>query len=145
MAVDRTPFINGQAYSWVDITVSIFGVPVAGITSVNYEENGDVVNNYGAGRRPTSQSNGKIESTASISIDRAEYNALVAAAPGKNLMNIPNFDIVVAYLPEGSPPVADIIKNCRFKKMVSGGSEGDSNVMADLELVPSNVEWNATL
>jgi len=145
MAVDRTPLINGIAYSWVDMTTSIFGVPIAGITEITYEETADVVNNYGAGRRPVSQSNGKIEVTASMTIDRAEYNALVAAAPGKNLMNIPNFDLVVAYLPEGSAPVADIIKNCKFKTMSGGASEGDSNVVASLEMVPSNIEWNATV
>ncbi len=145
MAVDRTPLVNGTAYSWVDITVSLFGVPVAGIQSVSYEQTGEIVNNYGAGRLPVSQGNGKIECTASITIDRAEYNALIASAPGKNLMNIPNFDVVVAYLPEGSAPVADIIKNCRFKKMVGGASEGDTNVVAELELVPSHVEWNATV
>jgi len=142
---DRTPLVNGVAYAWVDITVSLFGVPVAGITAVSYEETGDVVNNYGAGRRPVSQSNGKIETTASITIDRAEYNALIASAPGKNLMNIPNFDMVVSYTPDGSAPVADIVRNCKIKKMVGGASEGDSNVVAELELVPSHVDWNATV
>lgn len=143
MAVDRTPLVNGQAYAWVDITINVLGVPLAGVTEISYEETAEITNNYGAGRRPTSQGQGKIECTASISIDRAEYNSLVQAAPGKNLMNIPNFDITVAYLPEGSAPTADIIKNCRFKAMKGGGSEGDTNIIADLELVPSNVEWDA--
>lgn len=143
MAVDRTPLVNGQAYSYVDIVVNILGVPLAGITAVTYEETGDIVNNFGAGRRPVSRGHGKIEPSASISIDRAEYNSLIQAAPGKNLMNIPEFDIIVSYLPEGSAPTSDILKNCRFKTNKSGGSEGDTNIIADLELVISNVEWDA--
>ena len=145
MAVDNTPLINGQAYSWVDITVNILGVPLAGIMEISYEETGEIVNNYGAGRRPVSRGHGKIECTASISIDRAEYNSLIQAAPGKNLMNIPEFDITVAYLPDGSAPTADIIKNCRFKTNKSGGSEGDTNIVSELELVPSSVEWDAII
>lgn len=142
---DRTPLVNGVAYAYVDITVSLFGVTVAGITSITYEETSDIVNNYGAGRFAVSQSNGKVETTASMTIDRAEYNALIAAAPNGRLYNIPNFDIVVAYAPSGSAPVADIIKNVKIKKMVGGGAEGDSNIVAELELVPSHIEWNATV
>ena len=88
---------------------------------------------------------GKIEATASITIDRAEFNSLIQAAPGKNLMNIPEFDITVAYLPEGSAPTADIIKNCRFKTNKSGGSEGDANIMSELEIVTSSIEWDAII
>ena len=138
-----TPLINGQAYSWVDITVNLLGVPLAGITAIKYEESGDPTNNYGAGRRPVSRGFGKIEATASMSIDRAELNALVAAAPNKNLLDIPEFDIIVSYLPEGSAPTTDIIKNVRFKNNTSGASEGDTNVIADLELVPSHIEFAA--
>ncbi len=145
MAVDRTPLVNGQAYAWVDITVNILGVPLAGITEITYEETSEITNNYGAGRRPTSRGHGKIEATASISIDRAEYNSLIQAAPGKNLMNIPEFDVAVAYLPDGSAPTADILKNCRFKTNRSGGSEGDTNIMSELELVISDVEWDAVV
>jgi hypothetical protein len=140
---DRTPLINGQAYSWVDIVVNVLGVPIAGITEITYSEEAEITDNYGQGRRPVSRGHGKIEAEASMTIDRAEYNALIQAAPGKNLMNIPEFDIQVAYLPEGSSPTVDILKNVRFKSNKGGASEGDTNVMAELELVISHVEWDA--
>ena len=143
MAVDRTPLVNGQAYAYVDITVNILGIPLAGITSIVYSETSEITNNYGAGRRPVSRSNGKIEATATITIDRAEFNSLVRAAPGRNLMNIPEFDMTVAMLPEASAPTADILRNCRFKTAASGGSEGDANIVSELELVISNIDWDA--
>ena len=138
---DLTPHINGQAYSWVDITVNILGIPLAGIMKIEYDENSEITNNYGAGRRPVSVGHGKIETTCSMSIDRAELNSLIRSAPNRNLIDIPEFDIIVAYLPENSTPVVDTIKNCRFKGTKGGASEGDSNVVAELDLNCSHIEW----
>jgi hypothetical protein len=76
-----------------------------------------------------------------MTIDRAELSALIAAAAGKRLQNIGEFDITVSYVPVGSAPVTDIIKNCRFKNTTSGGDEGDSSVMAELELAVSHILW----
>ena len=109
---DLIPLVNGQAYSYVDITVNILGVPLAGITAIEYEMKSEITGNYGA-------------------------------APGKNLMNIPPFDIPVAYLPEGSAPTVDIIKNVKFKNMKSGGGEGDTNILQELELFTSHIEFDA--
>lgn len=138
---DLTPLINGQAYAYADIIVTILGAPLAGITAIEYSDSQEVTENFGAGRWPVSRGLGKIESEAKITIDRAELNALIKAAPLKRLQNIGEFDIVVSYVPEGSAPVTDIIKNCRFKNTVGGASEGDSNVVAELELAVSHIDW----
>lgn len=138
-----TPLINGQAYAYADIIVTILGSPLAGITAIEYSDSQEVTENFGAGRWPVSRGLGKIESEAKITIDRAELNALIKAAPNKRLQNIGEFDVVVSYVPEGSAPVTDIIKNCRFKNTVGGASEGDSNVVAELELAVSHIDWAA--
>lgn len=142
MLADRTPLINGTAYSYADAVVNLFGVPLAGITSVKYMADGEVVNNYGAGRKPTSRGHGPIEFTASITIDRAEFNSLIQAAPNKNLLDIPEFDVVVTYVPDGSAPTTDIIKKCRFKNSGSGGQQGDTNIEIELNLVPADIEFD---
>jgi hypothetical protein len=123
---DNPPLINGQAYSYADIIVSVLGVPVAGITAVEYSQNQEITENYGAGRYPVSRGLGKIEHEAKIN----------------NLQNVPEFDIEVNYVPEGSTPRTDVIRNCRFKNTIGGASEGDSNVIADLELAVSHIDWN---
>lgn len=140
---DFTPLVNGQAYSYADIIVSIAGSPVAGITAVSYSDTQEVTENFGAGRFPVSRGLGKIESEATITIDRAELNALIEAAAGNRLQNIGEFDITVSYVPEASTPKTDILKNCRFKNTTGGASEGDSNVVAELELAVSHILWNA--
>jgi hypothetical protein len=139
---DNPPLINGQAYSYADIITTVLGVPVAGITSVEYSQTQEITENYGAGRFVVSRGLGKIEAEAKISIDKAEFAAIIDAAPGKSLQNIPEFDIEVNYVPEGSTPRTDVLRNCRFKNAVGGASEGDSNVIAELDLAVSHIDWN---
>lgn len=136
-----TPLVNGQAYAYSDIVVTILGQPVAGITAITYSDSQEITENYGAGQFPVSRGLGKIESEASITIDRTELNAILSAAPGNRLQNIGEFDITVSYVPANSAPVTDIIKNCRFKNTPSGGSEGDSNIVSELELAVSHILW----
>ena len=109
---------------------------------VKYKDAQDVTENYGAGRFPVSRGKGPIKSEANISIDRAEYNALVNAAPNKRLQDIPEFDITVSYVPDASAPVTDVIRNCVFKNGAGGAAEGDSNVVAELELAVSHIDYN---
>ena len=139
---DNPPLINGQAYSYADIIVTILGVPVAGITAVEYSQNQEVTENYGAGRFVVSRGKGKIEAEGKITLDKAEFAAIIDAAPGKSVFNIPEFDIEVNYVPEGSTPRTDVLRNCVFKNAMGGASEGDSNVLAELELAVSHIDWN---
>lgn len=140
---DFTPLVNGQAYAYADIILSIAGSPVAGVTAISYTDAQEVTENYGAGRFPVSRGLGKIESEATITIERTELNALINAAADKRLQNVGEFDVTVSYVPAGNAPVTDILKNCRFKNTVGGASEGDSNTVAELELAVSHILWNA--
>ena len=137
---DLTPLVNGTAYSYIIVTV--LGSPLAGITAINYADSQDVVNNYGAGRFPVSQGHGPINTEASMTIDRAELTALIKAAPFKRLQNIGNFDVTVSYVPLGGIPTTDVIRNCRFTNTPSGAAQGDTNVIAELTLMPSHIDWD---
>lgn len=139
---DNPPLINGQAYSFADIIVTILGVAVAGITEVDYSDNQEVTDNFGAGRFVTSRGLGKIMAEGKITIDRAELSAIIDAAPGNRLQNIPEFDIEVNYVPEGSTNRTDVLRNCRFKNTKGGAALDDSNVLAELELAVSHIDWN---
>ena len=54
-----TPLINGVAYSWASINFTLFGVPVAGIVSIEYNRKQAKTNNYGAGTEPVSRGYGR--------------------------------------------------------------------------------------
>ena len=40
--------INGKSYEWADIVVNVLGVPIIGITNIEYEEKQGMENIYGA-------------------------------------------------------------------------------------------------
>jgi hypothetical protein len=135
------PLVNGTAYSWSQITVNILGVPVAGVTGVNYTENQEMQDNYGAGNRPVSRGYGNIVTEGSITLHMEEVEALQASISTGRLQDIPEFDIVVAFLPEGGVITTHTLKNCRFK---TNGRELEQNQMAievELELQIAQILW----
>jgi hypothetical protein len=135
------PLVNGTSYSWAQIEARILNQPVAGIKEIKYEEKQEIVDNYGAGNRPVSRGYGKIETTASLKLEMAELEALQAAAPDRRLQAIPEFDIVVSYLPEGGKITSHTLHNVRFKTNGREAKEGDTSIDVDIELAVSHISW----
>ncbi|MBQ9434513.1 MAG: hypothetical protein IJU33_00090 [Bacteroidales bacterium] len=136
------PLINGIEYSWGDIVCSIGGTVVTGITGIEYSDEQEVVDNYGAGRYPVSRSKGRITCAGKITLYVSEVNALVAQSPNGRLQDLAAFDIVVSYIPdEGGIIINDKLRNCHFKKNERSWSEGDTSKTVDLELAVSHIEW----
>jgi hypothetical protein len=135
------PLINGQAYDFTQIQVTILGVPVASVSAVNYTEEQEKVNNYGAGNRPVSRGQGPIECTASFEISMNDVEAIRAVAPNKSLLQIPAFDIIVFF---GNPqnPTTHIVKNCEFTSDGNEASQGDTDIKRTFDLTPSHVNYD---
>lgn len=143
MAVNITPLINGKSYEWSDIIVNILGVPVVGITAIEYGEEQGIENIYGAGAYPVSRGYGKVEPTAKITLLMEEVEAIQAAAPQGRINQIPEFDITVAYVDTNLVSRVHKIRNCRFKKNMRSSAQGDTNIPVELDLVCSHIEWVA--
>lgn len=138
-----TPLINGQTYSWGSINFNVLRNLIAGITSINYSEDQEMEDFYGAGNYPTARGYGKIKSTADITLTMEEVEALQKAAPGGRLQAIPAFDIVVSFLPDNGIVVTHKLKNCQFKKNERAMKSGDMQFEIKLDLIVSHIEWNA--
>ncbi|MBQ9076852.1 MAG: hypothetical protein IJY31_03310 [Muribaculaceae bacterium] len=136
------PLVNGALYSWADIVAAISGVPVTGITGIEYGEDQEVVNKYGAGRHPVGRAKGRITPSAKITLYQEEVEALQRQAPNGRLQDIAPFDITVTYLPDSGIVTVDKIRNCQFKANSRKWKEGDTGQEVELELVPSHIEWN---
>lgn len=136
-----TPLINGTSYAWSQIQVNILNTPVNEVTAISYEDEQEMQDNYGAGERPVSRGYGKITAKAKITMAMAEVVALQAVAPGKQLSRIPEFDVIVAYQPDGGKLVVETIKNCRFKSNKREVKEGDMSIPVELELLTSHIVW----
>lgn len=144
MALDHngTPLINGMLHSWASIQVAIQGVPLTGITSIEYEDKQEVVNKYGAGRYPVGRGLGRITPSAKITLYLDEVSALQAKSSTGRLQDLGMFDILVGYLhPTSGLITYDKIRNCHFGDNSRKIKEGDTDIQVELELVPSHIEW----
>lgn len=136
------PLINGMLYSWADVVVAINGVPVTGITAINYGDKQDVKNLYGAGRYPVGRSKGRIEPSGNITLYQEEVEAIQRQAPNGRIQDIAPFDIIVTYIPDSGIVTTDIIRNCQFSENKREWKEGDTGQLVQLELLPSHIDWN---
>ena len=136
------PLVNGMLYSWADIVAAISGVPVTGITGIEYGDEQEVVNKYGAGRHPVGRAKGRITPSAKITLYQEEVEALQRQTPNGRLQDIAPFDITVTYIPDSGIVTVDKIRNCQFKANSRKWKEGDTGQEVELELVTSHIEWN---
>lgn len=140
-ATNGIPLINGILYSWADIVVAISGVPVTGITGIEYGDDQEVVNKYGAGRHPVGRAKGRITPQAKITLYQEEVEAIQRQALNGRIQDLAPFDITVTYLPESGIIKTDKIRNCQFKKNERKWKEGQTGLEVELELIPSHIEW----
>lgn len=81
MAISLPPLINGKSYEYADIIVNVLGVPITGITSIEYDIKQNMENIYAAGNKPVSRGYGKFEPTAKITLLMEEIEAITAVSP----------------------------------------------------------------
>lgn len=141
MAVNITPLINGKSYEYSDITCNILGVPVVGITSIEYEETQQMENIYGAGRNPVSRGYGQKTPTAKITLLMEEVENIQAVAPSGILQDIPEFDIIVTYTDTSLIARKHVLKNARFMKNIRSSNAGDTSIPVEMDLIISHVQW----
>ena len=136
------PFVNGKSYDWADIVLVIAGVPVTGITGIEYKDDQDIVTKYGAGRYPVGFAKGRITSTGKITLYQEEVEAMQRQSLTGRLQDIAPFDILVSYLPDTGIVSIDKLRNCMFKNNGRGWKEGDTGQEVEIDLVMSHIQWN---
>ncbi len=142
-----TPLINGVRHAWADIKINLLGATVTGVTKIMYEDTLDIQDNYGAGSYPTDRGEGNYKANASITLKKYELERLQAAALSSGgsttrIQEIPEFDIVVAYMPKGQDVIkTDVIRNCRFTKNMRDAKQGDTNLEFEIPLLTSHILW----
>ena len=138
--VQNIPQINGVGYSWGQIVLNILGSAIYGVNSINYTENQEIENTYGAGNFPVERGFGQIEFEGSLELHMKELEFLQDVAPNGRLQEIPEFDIVVSYVNE-QRVVTHTLRNCRFKNNGRETSQGDTAIAQSIELSIGNIKW----
>lgn len=130
-----TPLINGINYSYANISLVLFGVPVVGITKIDYKRKQKKDNNYGAGSQPVSRGYGNYEYDGSIEIYTDELKRIIAAAPSRDILTIPPFDIQVVFSGRGLAPDKDVLRSCEFTEEGLAAAQGDTKLLVTLPLI----------
>lgn len=134
-----TPLINGVSYGWGNIQLVLFGVPVVGITKIDYKAKQTKENLYGAGYKPVSRGYGKYEYEGSIEIYTEEWKRIIAAAPGRDPLSIAPFDIEVVFAGNRVAPEKDSLKMCEFLENPLSSSEGDTSIKVSIPLIIGDI------
>jgi len=140
--VKGIPYINGIEYTHADIIVNIMGVPVIGITSIDYSDPQNIELNYGTGNLPISRGFGTIKFEGKITMTMKEVQRLTKVAPLGRLQNIPDFDIGVNFLTEAGDFTRHKLCKCRFKGRGVSSTVDNTQIEESLELSIINIEYN---
>lgn len=140
MGTLNSVLVNGINYSWANVKLVLFGVPVVGITKISYGKKQVKENNYGAGSEPISRGYGRIDYEASIEIYKDEWMRIINAAPNNDPLNISPFTVQVIYgnIPgQGGIvlPNKDTLYNCEFMEDPMSTSEGDTKILLTIPLL----------
>ena len=135
----NTPLINGVNYSWANIKLQLFGVPVVGITKIEYKKKQKKENHYGMGTEPVSRGYGNSEYEGKITIYRDEWNKIIAASSTKDPLSIDFFDIQVTFSGTRVASSCDVLQACEFTEDPFTVGHGDNKIMIDLPLVIGNI------
>jgi hypothetical protein len=140
--MDGIPLINGREYAWGDVVLTIGGMPVSGITAIEYKDEQEMVDNYGAGRYPVSRTKGRITTTAKITLDMKEVRSIQKGSLTGRLQDIEPFLITITYVPDDAASIhTDMLHNCQFKSNGRSWKEGDTKQNVEIDLLCSHITW----
>jgi hypothetical protein len=127
---------------WNNITLTMMGRDVEGITEVSYNDSEEKENAYGAGKMPIGRGSGNYKAECSITLFLEEVAALQQSLPpGQRLVDIAPFDINVSY--EYQEVIyKDRIRNCEFTNNVREIKQNDKTIAMKFDLIVSHIDWN---
>lgn len=140
MPANNTPLINGRAYDFAQVVVNILGVPIMGIQSIEYKEEQEKKNNFGAGKWAVSRGHGTVNADATIEVSMNDIEALRDAIPSGRLLDIPAFPITVTFLND-QKVVTHTLHNCEFMDDGVTGAVDDTDLVRSFGLVVSHITY----
>lgn len=132
--------VNGVNYDWGNISFTLFGVPVVGITKINYKETQKKENNYGWGRKPVSRGYGAFEYEGDVELYTDEWKRIIAASPSRSPLEIPPFDIPVVFGGTNVLPTRDVLRAVEFLENPFTASQGDTKLLITIPLIIAAID-----
>lgn len=132
------PLINGEAFTFAQITPLYLATPLVSMTSITYEEIQEKVDNPGTGNRPISRGRADIKANGSIELSMNDIEALREVAPQGSLLLLPATDFILVF---GNPQNVRTheLKNLEFTNDGGTGTQGETDMKMTLNFIISNV------
>jgi len=131
---------NGKAFSASSITVTVAGIDIASVATLNIVETADKQNNYGFGTQPTSRGRGFDEYTCAIEMAYKDVQKLRNIVGSRRLLDIPAFD-VLAVMDNGETIARIRARNAEFMEDGIEVSGGDPEVKREYPLIIAGVDY----
>ena len=136
---------NTEEYAWSDIHAVMFGREVARLRAVKYGSKWDKEPIYATGNKPVAMGRGNKSFTCEIKVLQTELEAIITSAGG-DPVNIPSFDIAVAYVPvSGLPMKTDLILHAEFENFEKDSKQGDKSHEITMGITCLDIEYNAVI
>lgn len=146
--INQKTTVNGQAFSFVDIKVTIAELPFAAfngipIKSISYNQSRQRVYNYENSKYPTSFSIGKATFTGSVTFTMDSFELLRAGITAStagytSITELPPINILIKYNNAGKSAATEI-KGVLFTSENVSGSEGDDTFSISCDFVASDI------
>lgn len=131
--------VNGVNYSWGNISFVLFGIPVIGITKINYKRSQKKENNYGWGVEPISRGYGNVEYEGDVDLFIDEWKRIIDASPLRNPLQIPPFDIPVVFAGTNVLPTRDVLRAVEFLEDPLQAGQGDTKLIVTIPLIIGSI------
>lgn len=129
--------VNGTSYAWTDVKMVLFGIPVVGITKIEYNRKMEKTNNYGMGGEPIGRGYGRVEYSGSIELYLEEWSRIINASPNRDPLQISWFDVQVLYASDihAIVPKVDILHAVEFMEDGLSTSEGETKTLITIPFI----------
>ena len=132
--------VNGKAFSASNIVVSVSGINIASVSTLNIVETADKVNNYGFSTEPASRGRGFTEYTCSVEMAYKDVLKLKNISETRRLIDLPMFD-VLAVLDNGQQVARIRARNAEFLEDGIEVAGGDPEVKREYPLIIAGVDY----
>lgn len=124
-----------KQYSWKDLTITIGGRILEGVTDIEYSEKQekDIQRGRGFGGHGILRGNKTYE--GKITVWQSELEAMTRDAPNKDILAL-SFGITMSYVPDGGgTSVTDIIPVAEFLNNKKAFKQGDKQMLVELPII----------
>lgn len=135
-----TVLLQGVQYSAASVNNIAFGVPVTGLKAINWDREQNKELQYNLANEPMGVTFNQIAYSGSITVIKEWWNAVIQAAPNKDVLQIPPFDWTITYGNLNTPATVETLKMVMFTKDGMKVASGDTSLTIDIPFIFAGVE-----